>query len=169
MFRTSHYSYIVTSFMQFPIACFFLHLSKKRYSNPITDLKGPWGFQELEATRFQGNRHMKVVRLSALGTGRLYTQELVLISVRGWVNPRAIVRPEGLCQWKIPITPSGIDPATFRFVAQYLNHCATACPFLYLSRFRYYPLRTFIKHSLSVRTHNIWFYLSHLILEFVYL
>jgi hypothetical protein len=25
------------------------------------------------------------------------------------------------------MTPSGIDPATFRFVAQFLNHCATAC------------------------------------------
>ena len=24
--------------------------------------------------------------------------------------------------------PSGIEPATFRFVAQYLNHCATAVP-----------------------------------------
>jgi hypothetical protein len=32
----------------------------------------PLGFQEVEAPRFQDNRHMKVVRLSALRTGRLY-------------------------------------------------------------------------------------------------
>jgi len=32
----------------------------------------PWGFQEVEVPRFQDNRHMKVVRLSALSTGRLY-------------------------------------------------------------------------------------------------
>jgi len=29
---------------------------------------------------------------------------------------------------KNPITPAGIEPATFRFVAQHLNHCATAVP-----------------------------------------
>jgi len=29
---------------------------------------------------------------------------------------------------KSPLTPAGIDPVTFRFVAQHLNHCATAVP-----------------------------------------
>jgi len=32
----------------------------------------PWGFREVVAPRFQDSRHMKVVRLSALRTGRLY-------------------------------------------------------------------------------------------------
>ena len=41
-------------------------------SNPSTVLDRPWGFQEVEAPRFQDSRHMKVVRLSALRTGRLY-------------------------------------------------------------------------------------------------
>ena len=27
---------------------------------------------------------------------------------------------------KNPLTPAGIEPATLQFVAQYLNHCATA-------------------------------------------
>jgi hypothetical protein len=43
-------------------------------SNPITDLDRPRGFQELETSRFQDNRHIKVLRLSALRTGRLYPQ-----------------------------------------------------------------------------------------------
>ena len=29
---------------------------------------------------------------------------------------------------KNPLTPAGIELATFRFVAQHLNHCATAVP-----------------------------------------
>ena len=71
-------------------------------------------------------RHMKVVRSSVSHTGHLYSQEifLILISVRSWVDPRDIVRPEGLCQWQIP-TLSGIEPATLWLVAQCLNHCVS--------------------------------------------
>jgi hypothetical protein len=44
-----------------------------------------------------------------------------LISVGGWVDPRAKVRPEGLNQWKIPMTPLETKPAAFRLVAQFVN------------------------------------------------
>jgi hypothetical protein len=100
-------------------------------------LLGSWG------SHITWQLHRMVVRLSALRTGCLYPQEmlLVLISVRGWVDPRAIVRSEGVCQCKNPMTPSGIESATFRFVAQYLNHCATAVPLQNL-----YPFKIIINH-----------------------
>ena len=33
-----------------------------------------------------------------------------------------------LCQWKIPMAPTGIEPTAFRFVARRLNHFPTAVP-----------------------------------------
>ena len=33
------------------------------------------------------------------------------------------------------MTPAGIEPATFRFVAQHLNHCATAVPTVDIRKF----------------------------------
>jgi hypothetical protein len=41
-------------------------------SNPIKGMDRPKGFQEFENPRFQDNRHMKVVRLSAPHTDYLY-------------------------------------------------------------------------------------------------
>jgi hypothetical protein len=66
---------------------------------------------------------MKVVRLSGLSTSYLYPKLifLVLISMRVWIDLNTIVRSEGLCQWKNPVTPSGIELATFRLVAHRIN------------------------------------------------
>ena len=46
---------------------------------------------------------------------------LMNIYIRGWVDLRAIVRLEGLCQRKMPMTPSEIEAANFRLVTQCLK------------------------------------------------
>ena len=65
---------------------------KKGKAVPLPAWSGPEVSRKLRFPDF-------IVRLSALRTGRLYPQEihLLLISVRGCVDPRAKVRPEGLC------------------------------------------------------------------------
>ena len=96
---------------------------------PLQARRGPEGSRKLIYPDFVTTAQ-DGGRLSALRTGRLYPQEilLVLVSVRGWVYPMAIVRSEVFLSMKNPLTPSGIESATFRFVAQHLNHCATAVP-----------------------------------------
>ena len=84
-----------------------------------------------QALRVPGCCLSQISRQSAHECGKVFSpthrpplpQEifLVLIGVRGWVDPRAIMRREGLCQFKIPLIPSRIEPANFQLVAQWLS------------------------------------------------
>jgi hypothetical protein len=85
----------------------------------------PLGFQEVEAPRFPDNRHMKVVRLSALRTGRLYPRRYPWYSFL--LEAESTHRMAGRIK-SIQITPSGIEPATFRLVAQCLNQLRHRVP-----------------------------------------
>ena len=89
---------------------------------------GGWGFQISRQSAHEGDKVVNHTHRSPLPPRKF----LVLISVRDWVNPKAIVRPEELCQWKIPVTPLRIEPATFRLVAQCLNQLRHRVPALYM-------------------------------------
>ena len=76
----------------------------------------PWGVQESQGSQFSWHRHCNGGRLSAVCTGRLYPQE------HSWWQETLLV-PQGhsatsrIMSWRKILTPSGIEPATCRFVA----------------------------------------------------
>ena len=78
---------------------------------------GGWGSQISRQPAHEGGKVVSPTHRPPLPPGNIPDTHFC------WVNPRAIVRPEGLCQRKIPVTSSGIEPATFRLVAQwYTSH-----------------------------------------------
>jgi len=88
----------------------------------------PWGFQEAEVPRIQHDRHMKVVKLSALRIGRLYTSGDIpsthfcyrLSRHQGQITDGSIMS----------MAQSEIKPATFRLVERCLNQLRHRVSFL---------------------------------------
>ena len=105
-----------------------LHVLSEGKSVPLQDCSGPQGSRKLRFPDFmtmtQGGG--KVVSLT-------HRPHLPPGNSPGTHFCWRLSRPQGhsaiICQWKIP-TPSGIEPATFWFVAQHLNHWATAVPWM---------------------------------------
>jgi hypothetical protein len=106
--------------------------------------------QEVEAPRFQDNRHMKVVR-SALHTGRLYPRKFVhtLLDKRSWVSSDTFMMTAQV------ITPSNNKMISDKWIG--------GCGRLSCSSSRYHPRNFFILFMVYLTT--LSFYCSSMILD----
>jgi len=123
-----------TSFMKYThyyiCCCQNLCLTLICKISPITGPRSPEGSRKLRFPDYvtmaqDGGKVVSLTHRPLLQTG----------NTSGTHFCYSLSRPKGhstvgriLRQWKFPLTTSWIEPATFRFVAQHLNHCATAVP-----------------------------------------
>jgi hypothetical protein len=85
---------------------------------------GGWGSQISRKWAYAGGKVLSPTHWPLL-TARIYSWYSFLLAVTG---STATAPPEGLCQWQIPMTPSGIEPPTFQLVSQCLNQLRHRVP-----------------------------------------
>ena len=94
---------------------------------PLQAWSGPEGSRKLRFPDFMTTAQdgVKVVSLThrPLFTPRKYSWYSFLLEAESTSGPQC--DRKDFMSLKNPLTPTGIEPATFRFVAQHLNHCAT--------------------------------------------
>jgi hypothetical protein len=102
------------------------------------------------------------VRLSSLRAGRPLPpgRFLVLISIRGCLDPRAIVRLGKNRSFDNPMTSSDIEPKTFRLVREWLNQLRYRVPQIMLST-NYKPIRIYWNNFAVRRKQDFEFHILH--------
>jgi hypothetical protein len=99
--------------------CLHFFFESRNRPGVAQKVPGGLGFQISRHSARECGKVVSLTRRPPLPPGMF----LVLIFTRGWVE-----RSEGDMSLKNPVTPPGIDPRTFRLVAQRLNHYATPGP-----------------------------------------
>ena len=101
---------------------------KQSHYSPGQALRVPvgWGSQISRQSTHECDKIVSPTHWPSLTPPKKYSWYSFLLEAES--TPMAIVRPEGLCQWKIPKTPMGFEPATFRLVAQCLNQLRHLVP-----------------------------------------
>ena len=94
---------------------------------------GVWSFQISRQSAHEGGKVVSPKHRPPLPP-KIF---LVFIFLTGWVDPRVIVRPEGLCQWKNSFKPSGIEPAAFWLLAQCLKYVCHHVPLYIIALYIY--------------------------------
>ena len=85
---------------------------------------GGWGSQISRQSAHEGGKVVSPTHRPPLPPGNIPGTHFCYRLNR----PQGHSAAEGLCQWKFPKTPSGIEPATFRLVAQCLNQLRHRIP-----------------------------------------
>lgn len=82
--------------------------------------------------------------------------------LRGWVDSKAVVRPEGVCYLKFPITPSEFEAVNFRPVVQCRNQWHRRVPPAFLTFPYIAPFLSWLSCHMCINdVHDL--YISHFI------
>jgi hypothetical protein len=123
-----------SAYWKFCIVCFFMHIFKcprcsisGKSRVPLQAWGGPQGSRKLKSSDFlttaqDGGKVFSLSHRPHLPPGNTPGTQFC------WRLSRPHSAIEGFMPTKNSMTPSGIEPATFWFVAQYHNHCATSVP-----------------------------------------
>ena len=99
-------------------------------------------------------RHYKGGRSSAERTDRLYPSRNPWYSLSEAESTSGHMVLSGEQRRKSPVTPPGIDPGTFRLVAQCLNHNATIYIYIYIYVYYIYNKTSIKRNILTIKKYN---------------